>query len=553
MSENLLKKILNNVMADSDMFKFEISKISIYGLFGNLESKTEINFEKKIQIFTGENGTGKTTILNIVYNVLKGNQKALKELPFDAIVLDFKNKKSLFLKKKWFSDTNIKLNDLTSSRFTKLLMSLLSITNEFDIKGENKDKSSQVRRHTRTKENHRSIFEKLNLLDSELLDDRLSDEKITDEYLGDNYIEYHYSNTKELNIEYVEEFNLRIALYYYIILNFYNEKIIYFPTYRRIEEELYSIKENPFIRDEIEEEWFEKSELMSFGLSDVEELIESIENEIKDFNLEGYSEINLNLLSYMMNPLPITNDMIVKVKNQDLVNIVLNRIEGNNLKSIDKNSLKSRLENIRFDSNISDTDKVIVYFINRLIERYEMKSEREEALKTFAEVCNKYLINKKFYYNQSKIKVNVLSRNTKEIIELNNLSSGEKQIVAAFAKFILKDTSNSIVIFDEPELSLSVEWQIMYLPDIMKFSGCSKLLAVTHSPFTYHNELKNYACSLNSLFKKINFKDRNYNDQEVLDFKIQHELSEHDFEESENFNNIEQALAKALVQYSKDD
>ena len=53
-----------------------------------------------------------------------------------------------------------------------------------------------------------------------------------------------------------------------------------------------------------------------------------------------------------------------------------------------------------------------------------------------------------------------------------------------------------LVLIDEPELSLSVPWQRRFLTDIRRGGFCAGLVAVTHSPFIYDNELKQYAHSL---------------------------------------------------------
>ena len=74
------------------------------------------------------------------------------------------------------------------------------------------------------------------------------------------------------------------------------------------------------------------------------------------------------------------------------------------------------------------------------------------------------------------------------------LSSGEKQVVSLFSHIYLSGKKNYFVIIDEPELSISVLWQKRLLPDILK--KCSGLIAVTHSPFIFDNELKRYAHSL---------------------------------------------------------
>ena len=89
-----------------------------------------------------------------------------------------------------------------------------------------------------------------------------------------------------------------------------------------------------------------------------------------------------------------------------------------------------------------------------------------------------------------EVKVRLLNSNaiSSEYITLNSLSSGEKQIVSLFAKLYLEDSGKSIVIIDEPELSLSIRWQKMLLPDIMRSNNCGLLLTVTHSPFIFENE-----------------------------------------------------------------
>ena len=83
-------------------------------------------------------------------------------------------------------------------------------------------------------------------------------------------------------------------------------------------------------------------------------------------------------------------------------------------------------------------------------------------------------------------------------LALSKLSSGEKQIISIFSKIYLSESDRRfIVLFDEPELSLSMLWQRQLLPDIINFNKCDFLLAVTHSPFIFDNELDQYAVGLN--------------------------------------------------------
>ena len=65
-----------------------------------------------------------------------------------------------------------------------------------------------------------------------------------------------------------------------------------------------------------------------------------------------------------------------------------------------------------------------------------------------------------------------------------------------FSKIYLEPDKDFIVLFDEPELSLSIYWQKKLLPDILNSNRCDFLLAVTHSPFIFENDLQEYTIGL---------------------------------------------------------
>lgn len=76
------------------------------------------------------------------------------------------------------------------------------------------------------------------------------------------------------------------------------------------------------------------------------------------------------------------------------------------------------------------------------------------------------------------------------IVNPKNLSSGEQHELVMFYDLIFSTTQNTLVLIDEPELSLHVGWQIDYvdkLLDIIKIAGFYTLLA-THSPQIIHDK-----------------------------------------------------------------
>lgn len=83
-----------------------------------------------------------------------------------------------------------------------------------------------------------------------------------------------------------------------------------------------------------------------------------------------------------------------------------------------------------------------------------------------------------------------------EKIKLNDLSSGEKQVISLMSILYLYDNNNKIILIDEPELSLSLPWQKLLLPDVDKCNTVSQVIAITHSPFIFDNELSSNATAM---------------------------------------------------------
>ena len=69
-------------------------------------------------------------------------------------------------------------------------------------------------------------------------------------------------------------------------------------------------------------------------------------------------------------------------------------------------------------------------------------------------------------------------------IDIHQLSSGEKQIVTFFAYLVfgLQKTHQSIFIVDEPELSLHLNWQRIFVDSILFINKNVQLIFATHAP-----------------------------------------------------------------------
>lgn len=73
---------------------------------------------------------------------------------------------------------------------------------------------------------------------------------------------------------------------------------------------------------------------------------------------------------------------------------------------------------------------------------------------------------------------------SKRRVTVAHLSSGEKQLLVFFASFIFRveDGESSIFVVDEPELSLHLSWQRMFVEKAMGINRDMQLIFATHAP-----------------------------------------------------------------------
>ncbi len=69
-----------------------------------------------------------------------------------------------------------------------------------------------------------------------------------------------------------------------------------------------------------------------------------------------------------------------------------------------------------------------------------------------------------------------------------DLSSGEKQLLIILLTVLCQDEKPSILIMDEPEISLYLEWQYELIQIIKKMNPHCQQIIVTHSPSIYGKE-----------------------------------------------------------------
>jgi len=308
-----------------------------------------------------------------------------------------------------------------------------------------------------------------------------------------------YRNSCDTTLE--TSHNLRQAEEYLTV--HLESQILYLPTYRRIEKELETIfpELDKYIsrRNHHHTEFIE---LIEFGMRDVDKKISDILSEIKENARTELNNLAGNYLRDVIRQEANSFDKtLIKELNDETITKILNRVEEKTLNPEDKKTLRIIIDKIKNDSEITEQDKYLAHFFAQLVNIHHALEEQESAITQFIEVCNHYLEGKHFYYNEKDYKLE-MSLDNKTPLKLSLLSSGEKQIISLFAHLYLSGEKQYLILLDEPELSLSVEWQKLFLPDILASKRCMFLATVTHSPFIFDNELDGYAADIRDYIKE---------------------------------------------------
>ena len=79
----------------------------------------------------------------------------------------------------------------------------------------------------------------------------------------------------------------------------------------------------------------------------------------------------------------------------------------------------------------------------------------------------------------------VVTNDSGLILDLDSLSSGEQHEIVMNYDLLFRIKPNTLVLIDEPELSLHVVWQKRFLPDLLKIAEVAQIdvLIATHSPY----------------------------------------------------------------------
>lgn len=302
-------------------------------------------------------------------------------------------------------------------------------------------------------------------------------------------------------------------------------EIVYLPTYRRIELSLpdtdesrypYRRRTSPSIQARLglTGRGLHAGNIQ-FGLSDISARLRSLNQEIMFESNQKYAEISANIIDDLISgSFEKQHPSLADRPTREELDIFFDRLRsGSREWGFYGPYAPNKIPDFGkiYSGNIPpNSEKFLTYFLGKLNSVIQKTRNTQQVVEKFIASCNRYLNaadpttdrhgascldGKVLKLDSASLDVSVWRSKPDREIPLDALSSGEKQMISLFARLYLYP-KEKLVLIDEPELSLSIDWQRKILPDILNSNLCKQVIAITHSPFIFDNELDAFAKAL---------------------------------------------------------
>jgi predicted ATP-binding protein involved in virulence len=426
-----------------------IKKISVEGLFGTFNHTIPLNQEERITIIHSPNGFGKTAILRLVDGVFNSRYSSLRSIPFKTLIIRFDNNRTLTIEK-----ANPKKNGKSNIEFT--------------LTTNRKEQESFVLRPLKEEDKRFYEFERVTRNIPYL--ERISPYEWVDT-----------RNNEKLDLD-----------------DFITENQGLLPFFDELEKD-YQRRTS---------EWFEKLKRQINVHFIKTERLQTLTNDYKRGRTEGFFPMKPTVSKHSEE---VKDSIRKKIGDYASLTQTLERtfpkrlVDGTSSNRITQEKLKEKLKEVEEKRKELISTGLLEeqateepsYFIDRINESNEIAltlyaEDMTQKLKIFDDLAEKIeifkdIINSRFQYKQmhvNKDKGVFFITDDGTDLSLRSLSSGEQQELVLFYEFLFQVKENSLILIDEPEISLHVAWQIQFLKDLSIVTQNAKfdVLLATHSP-----------------------------------------------------------------------
>ena len=430
----------------SDLNNFRISSFSINGLFGTFNHSVFLK-DDGITIIIGKNGIGKTYFLNAIDNFFSLKWEFFIDLEFDSIEFVL-NDDSRWSVNKVERDEKLLFEIKESGRKEEPF--------EFDLTIlENISKRSY---YSPSDINQKAI--EISKIVPTI--NKISYNRFLDEETG-----LQYSRT-----ELIEEFGNQLV-----------QRRVYSPIEKekitgRIAK-IIDANKTEFVETQriynIDDGELATRENITYYAKKLVQMINETEKEYNEVSVKLDSNFVFDLVNYSQNN-PVDEHSILNRYNELIEKTqILSRM---GLLSSEENRKAVTIEQAKESANAIDL------YIRNTEEKLKKYDKLKNNVSLFTKIINERFEHKELYIDRDKGFLVKSTSGEKRNIPLHKLSSGEKNEFNLFFKLIFLTDRDSIILIDEPEISLHVEWQNAFIQDLKGIieKNNFRVIIATHSP-----------------------------------------------------------------------
>ena len=418
----------------------------IQGLFGRKDT-VSINLERNVKIIYGINGSGKTTILKLLDAILTGRLFEIRNVNFKSLILHLEDGKSIKV-------TRTKSSKRKSARrrtlFT-LKLELISVSGNSEVASRMDDEVELTERVPLEVIEHE--IPELNRVGS-----REWSDFITGDILSLSDVIARYSD----RLPWLQP-STEIGWYRKLVKGF---SVKFIQTQRLI---TMKAETSPHLRRRAVRyqntvlEYSERlRELIRDKLSDSMRMAQSLDSSYpKRLLQERGTRLSDKRLKDLLEK---TEQLGAKLRQVELLS------SGDNV-------------DITLESISEDNRRAIALYLSDSVKKYEVLEPFADKLLLFLDIVNTKFKPTKFVQIGGREGIRIgLSRGGE--IHPRLLSSGEQHEIVLLFDLIFFSEPGTLVLIDEPEISLHIDWQKKFLSDVEAIGKAADLrfLLATHSP-----------------------------------------------------------------------
>ena len=430
----------------SELNNFRISSFSINGLFGTFNHSVFLK-DDGITIIIGKNGIGKTYFLNAIDNFFSLKWEFFIDLEFDSIEFVLNDGSRWSVNKverddKLLFEINESGKKEESFEFDLTILENISKRSYYSPSDINQ-KAIEISK----------IMPTIN---------KISYNRFLDEETG-----LQYSRT-----ELIEEFGNQLV-----------QRRVYSPIEKeKITGKIAKIidaNKTEFVETQriynIEDGELATRENITYYAKELVRMINETEKEYNEVSVKLDSNFVFDLVNYSQNN-PVDEHSILNRYNELIKKTqILSRM---GLLSSEENRKAITIEQAKESANAIDL------YIRNTEEKLKKYDKLKNNVSLFKKIINERFEHKELYIDRDKGFLVKSTSVEKRNIPLHKLSSGEKNEFNLFFKLIFLTDKDSIILVDEPEISLHVEWQNAFIQDLQGIieKNNFRVIIATHSP-----------------------------------------------------------------------